>query len=163
MLQTRKLLTWPIEIWRRMPVLIVTMTVVGLVLGGAVAPVVQSGFDAFDRTNPVLVVTTTIVEAETDAIVVHIVGSKERECSYIGMQAYTRDATGQMRDAFIDRIDRPERGGTKPLGHYDMGVWRIWPRAKGDAVLIYSNHSCNGRLVLTKLAELDGTRGAKKA
>lgn len=146
----------PMDVIRRMPILISTMIVVGGLLGGAVVPMVQSAWDTFDRQNPVLLVRATVLQATRDEVVVQLSGEKRRDCQYIGLQAYTRAAGGTvLADAYIRRIDVPEAGTTRPIGEYaNLGTWKIWPRGEAGVIAIYAQHACGGRLVISKVAEL---------
>ena len=146
----------PLDILRRMPWLIGTMVVVGAMLGGAVVPAVQGMLDMFDQQNPVVVVRATVLSVTAEDIVVRLSGEKRRDCQYIGLQAYTRAKGARtLADAYIRRLDMPETGITRPIGTFaSMGEWRIWPRADAGVVLIYAQHSCGGRLVISKIADI---------
>lgn len=142
---------------RGMPYLIGSMVIVGGLLGGAVVPAVQGALDAFDQAHPVVVARATLLPpAAPDEVLVRLSGRKDRDCQYIGLQAYTRRASDDaLIDAYIQRVDVPETGVTRPRGSFaSLGTWRIWPRGGAGVVLIYAQHACGGRLVVGKLAEL---------
>lgn len=152
------ILNHPLHALRGMPYLIGSMVIVGGLLGGAVVPAVQGVFEAFDVANPVVTAHATMLPpAAPDEVLVHLSGSKDRDCQYIGLQAYTRRAFDDtLSDAYIQRVDvQQESGATRPRGRYaSLGTWRIWPRGNADVVLIYAQHACGGRLVVGKLAEM---------
>lgn len=151
-----RLVSGPWHVLQRMPYLIGTMILVGGVLGGAVVPLVQGGFEAFDMANPVLIARARVVDADAASITLEIVGEKRRDCQYIGLQAYTRAAgSSVLADAYMRRIDMPETGVTRPVGVYrSLGLWRVWPRGQAGVVAVYAQHSCSGRLVISKVAEV---------
>jgi hypothetical protein len=146
----------PLNILRRMPILVFTMAIVGAFLGGAVVPAIQSGLEAFDQANPVVVMRATLEQSDADQIVIRLAGEKRRDCQYLSMQAYTRmRGSDLLRDAYMQRIDTPETGVTRPIGVYEsFGTWRIWPRNEATAVAVYAQHSCGGRLVISRVADL---------
>jgi hypothetical protein len=150
------LLKWPMRLLSRMPFLIGTMVIVGAFLGGAVVPAVHGLIEAFDAANPVLVVRARVVSVSTEDVVVSLAGEKRRDCQYIGLQAYTRQrGIDALTDAYIRRLDIPETGVTRPIGSFrSFGEWRIWPRGNASVVLVYANHGCSGRLVISKVAEI---------
>lgn len=127
----------------------------GLVL---LVPLAQSmsaqAMQAWDKMNPVVTMQGTLVSASSDEVVLSIAGTKNRDCSYVRVSAYTEWMDGSMRDAYIMRSDFPEKGDTKPRGKFQIGTWRIWPRAGGVRVLVYVHHQCGQRLVTTKIADV---------
>lgn len=131
----------------------------GLVL---LVPLAQSisaqATQTWDRFNPVVSMQGTLISASSEEIVLSIAGTKNRDCSYIRVSAYTEWSDGSLRDAYIMRTDMLEKGDTKPRGNYQIGTWRIWPRAGGVRALVYVHHQCGQRLVTTKIADvsLDG-------
>jgi hypothetical protein len=150
------ILNHPINALRGMPFLVGSMVIVGAVLGGAVVPAIQGAFEVFDAANPVVSAQATLVKVNSDEVVLHLSGTKERDCQYIGLQAYTRHTGSEIiSDAYIQRVDVPETGATRPVGKFaGLGTWRIWPRSGADVVMIYAQHACGGRLVLGKIVEV---------
>lgn len=130
----------------------------GAAVGLFLAPVGQSAWDAtrayYDEMRPVVVMSIRLVDVSAGEVRVRIVGEKRRACDYLRMQAYTRGADGSLADAYARREDRKERGDTKPIGAYDIGVWSIWPASGAVAVLMAVQHDCGGRIVLTKIGEV---------
>lgn len=118
----------------------------------------QQALLTWDRLNPVVSMSGMLVQSSADEVVLSISGVKHRDCQYLRITAYTEWADGSMRDAYISRIDMPEKGETKPKGNFHIGSWRVWPRAGGVRVLAYVHHLCGSRMVTTKVADvpLDG-------
>ena len=131
--------------------------VIALALGVWMAPAGQTMWNAaagyYDDANPVLKMTGRLERQDDDSVWIRVAGEKLRECSYIRVQTYTRNK-GVLTDAFSRREDRPETGHTKPLGTYSIGMWRIWPKGDADTVLMYVQSACDGRLVMTLVAEV---------
>jgi hypothetical protein len=110
-------------------------------------------FEAFDIHNPVLRATSRVIARDADQIILSISVRKVRACHYLRMQAFGVARGGDMVDINLARTDRAEDGETRPVGEYNIGTWRVWPVAGSKAVVIYSNHLCDGRMVLSKVAE----------
>lgn len=104
--------------------------------------------------QPVVVMQGKIVARDVNSVTLHLWGEKLRACTYIGINAYTRH-DGVMKDAFTKRVDVPHTAATKPLGRFDVGNWLVWPIDGAGRVLLYVQHDCNGRVVVTKIAEVD--------
>jgi len=137
--------------------------ILGLLFGAVVMPGAldvwraneRARLVAYERATPVVTMTGSIVRRDGDAVFVHIAGTKHRECKYLGLQAYSVDATGRQHDANIKRVDVDERGDTKAPGVYDIGVWRVWPvREWAASTVIRSLHDCNGVTVSTVIANV---------
>jgi hypothetical protein len=137
-----------------------------ILVGAAIAPaalesvnyVVGRYLKQYDIDNPIVSMSGRLVDANPDEVLVNIAGTKSAdradECSFVRVQAYTKDAAGVLRDAYIKRVDMQEDGHTKPAGAFDIGVWRIWPRGDAVAVLVFALHDCGGRNVRTNIAEV---------
>jgi hypothetical protein len=111
----------------------------------------------YDHIFPVVDMRGTLVAYDpSGAALVHVGGSKLRDCQFIQIDSYSVSRTGILRDANEERVDDlPVDGGTKPPGTYDLGVWRIYPVVAGaTAVRMYVEHSCNSRLVYTLIADV---------
>lgn len=140
--------------------------VFSIALGVFIAPVISNWSDnllnhyheAYDQGNPVVVMSGTLVKQDAESAYVHMAGTKQvnrsSECTYVRVKAYTRNAAGVMKDAYIQRVDMPEDGHNKPPGNFDIGVWRIWPKDDASSVVVYAIHSCNGRQVRTVIADV---------
>lgn len=128
------------------------------IVGAMVSPVGHSWWRAalssYDEASPVVVMRGELIGRDADAVFLRIEGQKLRNCTYLRVQAYAKDSDGQLTDAYLQRVDRPERGDTKPTGNYSIGAWRVWPATGAAAVLVYVQHDCDGRLVVTKIAEV---------
>jgi phosphoribosyl-AMP cyclohydrolase len=111
--------------------------------------------DGYDERNPVVRMSGTLVKQDAESVWIEVVGEKLRACRYIRLQPYTRQKSGVLTDAYARRDGVPERGDTKPPGVYSIGTWRVWPRGEAVAVLMYVLHDCDGRVVTTKVAEVD--------
>ena len=142
--------------------------ILGLLLGGLVIPISWQEWQRFSaereaefqRGTPVIESHATIVERGADSLLINVVGHKLRECDFIGLQAYTVDASGVMSIADISRIGPiPARAQNRPVGPFDSGVWRIWPvGASPVSVVVYAMHQCEGIDVRSVFAQvqLDG-------
>ena len=108
----------------------------------------------FDDRFPVVEMSGALISATDGEVILSIGGTKNRDCEYLRLQAYTVNANGTLGDASVSRIDRFERGDTKPKGRYSIGSWRIWPRGDAVRVIVYANHLCGARVVQTKIAEV---------
>lgn len=137
--------------------------VLGLSLGGLLVPfggVVDEWLSQrYDRMFPVVEMTGTLISRGDNEAVIAIGGRKLRECSYVRIQAYSVGADGNMTDAFISRTDIPESGETKPPGNFQVGTWRVWPLPQSRGLVVYVNHLCGSRIVLTKIADIPLNHG----
>lgn len=127
----------------------------GIAVGVLIAP--GGGMDwayaLYDKVRPVVRMSGRIVERDAGVVVIAIDGAKLRACEYLAIRAYA-DVGWRLLDVNATRVDRPEDRHTKPIGVFDLGRWRVWPTDEASAVLMYSTHSCDGRLVVSKLAEV---------
>ena len=114
----------------------------------------DNGLALYDSTFPVLTMRGELVSRTATEIQVRMVGTKDRECTYVNIQAYVDTGDGALKDVFIARADRPQTSKTRPAGVYDIGTWRIWPTEGAKTVTVFVQHSCDGRLVLSKVAEI---------
>ena len=128
---------------------------VGIAIGISVAP--GGGFDwayaLWDEVNPVVRMQGVVVDRAPDAVTLHIRGEKLRTCQYLQIRAYA-ERDDRLYDINHERVDRPEDGHTKPKGVFDIGKWRLWPVAGSTRVAVFTKHSCSGRLVVTKVADV---------
>lgn len=108
----------------------------------------------YDELRPVVVMRGVLLERRPGEVLVEIAGEKLRPCRYNAMHAYAVRG-GVRSDASIAREDRPVDGHTKPPGKYNIGIWRVWPVAGAERVVVYVSHTCDGRLVATNVAEID--------
>lgn len=137
-----------------MPLTIAT----GIVLGGLLSPVAIATNDwlaaQYDRVFPVVEMNGQLLSLGDDEAVIALAGRKNRECTYTGIQAYSVGRDGNMTDTFIVRTDIPESRDTKPRGTFDVGTWRVWPLPDSRGIVVYINHLCGSRVVLTKVAHI---------
>lgn len=106
-----------------------------------------------DRVWPVVEMRGVLVSRGLSSVDVRMAGTKNRECTYLNLQAYAAKG-GVQHDLNIQRVDLTERGDTKQPGIYDIGVWRMWPTDGASKVTVMVQHLCAGRLVATKVAEV---------
>lgn len=133
-----------------------SLIVSAFIIGIALWPITQIAapftWALYDKVYPIVTMDGDIVGRGADHADIHIYGKKNRQCKYIQTRSYIRIGE-QLKDVTGNRIDTPETGGTKPLGTFDIGVWRVTPIAGGSDVVMYVQHDCSGRLVLTKIAD----------
>ena len=107
----------------------------------------------FDRVYPVVEMKGVLIARTGSSVDVRMAGTKNRDCNYIGLQAYAYRG-GAQHDLNIQRVDVVEKGDTKQPGVYDIGIWRMWPTDGATKVTVMVQHICAGRLVTTKIAEV---------
>lgn len=138
----------------------VALVTLGFVLGGMlsiVAPlVIDAGMERYDQMFPVIQVETRIVSHQDGQVVLHMVGDKRRSCIFVGINAYASKPRAEMPSRiYMQRVDIPSTGETRPVGRFDMGTWRVWPTENTREIAVYTQHVCNGRLVATPIARLN--------
>jgi hypothetical protein len=130
----------------------------GFALGGLLAPLGMSllneAYLVYDGMFPVIKTEGRLLSAGNNEAVIAIVGEKLRPCTYVRIQAYSVGRDNNLEDAFIARVDSPESGETRPIGTYTFGAWRVWPLPDSKGIVVYVNHLCGSRLVLTKIADI---------
>jgi hypothetical protein len=141
--------------WKSMRWTFVTAICVGIFMAPGAG--LDWMYDAYDNFKPVVTAEGKLLEINnlqgTTTAVIKIVGEKKRNCQYLAIRAYAlRD--NLLFDINMERVDRKALGITKPLGNLDFGVWAVWPIEGTKAVRIFLHHSCDGRLVVTKAAEV---------
>jgi len=138
---------------------------IGIVVGTLLAPVViltaNEVHGVYDRAYPIVEMQGKLISLANDEAVIALSGRKLRECSYVRIQAYSLSENGDLNDAFITRTDMPEDGESKPKGSFLFGSWRVWPLPNSHGIVVYANHLCGSRVVLTKIADipLQGHKG----
>jgi len=140
--------------------------IVGIAIGGLLVPVATSftewAAERYDSAFPVIAMTGTLLSIGDNEAVITLQGRKLRKCAYLRTHAYALDADGDMHDAYITRIDMPETGTTRPIGDFQSGMWRVWPLPNSRGIVVYMNHLCGARVVVTRGADIDLTRGVVK-
>lgn len=128
---------------------------IAAVVGYSVAPGggADQLYSIYDDLFPVVEMTGHLVSQEEGAAVVTASGEKKRSCQYITLHAYARRAD-VLYDINAERVDKPADGHTKPVGKASIGHWRVWPLYGSDAVVLAVKHSCGGRLVVSKIADI---------
>lgn len=106
----------------------------------------------YDSAFPVVTMSGKVTNRMDNFVDVQVGGEKHRPCKYVSLQAFTR-LNGVLRDSNIKRVDIPSAGDTKPLGIFNIGVWRVWPIDGGHDVVLYVSHDCDGRIVVTKITD----------
>lgn len=125
-----------------------------VVIGLALSPAANLPYLIYDALVPVVRMQGELVSKTEDSVVVHIWGSKSRECKYLGLQAFSTGPNGNRRDANITRLDMPSAGATKPKGEFDIGNWKLWPVTGAVSVQVYVQHDCDGRILNAQIAEV---------
>ena len=142
---------------RSMPYAVTIGIIVGLLMSLFGPQLIGSTIRAYDEAFPVLKMHGKMVASDSQSVTLHITGEKIRgeECVLVSVYAYTIRADGKKHDALAERIDTPATGRLRDIGDYDIGRWRIFP-VFDDAlsVEVWTNHSCVGRSVLSKIADV---------
>lgn len=141
--------------WRAMPWTLVTAICLGIFFAPGAG--LDWAYDTYDTFKPVVVTEGKLVSLDLSAkpptATVVIEGSKNRACQYLAIRAYAlRD--GLLFDINLQRIDRPSFNVTHPVGKLNFGTWSLWPVEGTKMVRIFFYHSCDGRLVVTKAADI---------
>jgi hypothetical protein len=115
--------------------------------------------NAWDERYPVVKpVSAEVIARENDAVIVRIVADKQRgeECIILRIYASAIGPDGLPALASARRPDGTEHAGVShEAGVRDFGVWRIKPVIAGSrAVIVYTEHSCLGRVAKSKIAEV---------
>lgn len=112
----------------------------------------------YDRAAPIVEMQGKLIHTDGHSTLIHITGKKMRDCKFVRINAYYQfRGNGMLVDAFLERMAGPIDGATKPVGEYDLGMWRIWPTDDATKVLVYVHHECCGphpETVLSKIAEV---------
>ena len=124
---------------------------IGMVAGVALSMLTPMAW--LDSIYPVVSMRADVVAKQPTEVVVRLSGTKNRDCKYLGIDAFSRHGE-MLRDLNMERIDMPADGGTKPKGHFDFGTWRIWPTSNTKLVMIYVRYDCSGRDVFVNVAEV---------
>jgi hypothetical protein len=138
----------------KQPFTVMFAVLLGLLLAPLVSVVRDAAVGAYDRSFPVVRVSAKLVSKSADEIVISMHGTKERDCTFLRVQAYARFNGRELVDVNIRRIDVVENGDTKALGGYFLGTWRLWPTAYAKGVIVDVNHLCNDHVVVTRVADL---------
>jgi hypothetical protein len=126
----------------------------GLLLAGGFGTIYQFALEEYDEANHVLLLNAQVVTLDNDSVVIQANGEKLRACQYIRLQAYTLQKNGELLDAQIMRVDQPEDDDVKPLGKFNFGRWKIWPRDGAVGLQVFSQYLCGQRMVVNKVVDL---------
>jgi hypothetical protein len=145
-----------------MPLTIAT----GILFGAMLVPIGTAFADwlieRYDLAFPVVAMHGTLMSISDNEATITLQGRKLRKCGYIRLRAYAIDGDGDMHDTYIARVDVPETGETRPTGEFSSGMWRVWPLPNSRGIVVYANHLCGSRIVVTKVADIDLTKAARK-
>ena len=140
----------------RMKYTALTSILIGVVVGFAITPTFNAALDLYDRANPVVRTTTTVLWATDSDVLIQVTGIKLRACvPRPPIDAYGIDADGNQSGAYIVRTDQEASGKAFPLGAFGPMTWRIYPRAGAVKVIAFASYFCSGRPVVSKFAEAD--------
>ena len=126
----------------------------GLLFALLLQPITPMAKHWYETSTPVVEMIGSVVERTDEFVLIHITGKKLRACEYMHMSAFTKSDEGYLRDAFLDRIGKPIVGATKPVGLYDLGLWKVWPLEGGTHASVFVQHDCGGEPVLSKIADV---------
>lgn len=106
---------------------------------------------------PVATMQGEITARTADGILLRMYGVKHRgaECEFLDIQAFGDRLVGLPIDLYINRVDMPADGKTKPAGVYDIGLWNIHPTAQVTQVRVYVSHDCDGTKWATQIAKVE--------
>ena len=149
---------------RRSHGLLTWHALVGVLLGFLVIPIAHDWLDRWSeaarvthqRGTPVVRASGRVVERVSDSVVIHITGTKLRDCEPVGLQAFALDRTGVMSIADLEKVGAPTAPiVNRPVGPFDSGWWRVRPAGPtAIGVRIYVTHTCEGVDVRSVLAEV---------
>lgn len=129
-------------------------TIVLSVLTGVLLSYVIKPWALYDMIFPIVSMEAQVVQKNPAEVIVKLTGSRNRgNCLYLGPQAYT-EVGKRLSDLYMDRIDKPADGKSRPVGDFDFGVWRIWPTEKTRNLVIYMTYNCSGRYVEVRAVEM---------
>lgn len=109
----------------------------------------------YDKAHPVADWHGTLVARDSGSVIVKVSGTKLRDCVFVpnSINSFTK------RDGILYNADEQKIGGmesrSRPVGQASVGIWRIWPiDNKQQQVLMFVEHNCDGRIVMTKVIDL---------
>jgi len=108
----------------------------------------------YDRRFPVVEGKLRLVGSDAERILITFQLTKNRDCQYLRMIAYTTDDWGTRTDARIRRIDGEEVDYSRPRGNYSLGTWEVAPRHQATGLHVEALHECGGRIVKSNLGDL---------
>jgi len=123
------------------------------VLAHLVTPMLTEILNDRAANAPVVKMGGILTARNDDMVTIALIGEKLRECEFVKMNAFTV-INGEMHDSNLIGPDSPVRG-TRPVGIYNLGEWRVWPTNGAEKVMIFVHHSCNGKTVFTKIADVN--------
>jgi hypothetical protein len=110
-------------------------------------------YEWYDKANPVVSFQGTVVNKSNSEVVIHIAGKKNRDCTFVdgSFQSYAVK-NGVLHSAYEQKFEAID--GSRPVGPADVGTWKIWPIDGAEAVRVFVQHDCNGRIIQTKIADV---------
>lgn len=123
----------------------------GIAVGVVLLPIVNEEWRAWrtdiriaaEQGTPVVDASAVIIGRDADSVILHVTGTKLRDCKLVGTQAFSvRDSI--MTVAKMQRTDLlPIDLTPRPIGPFDMGAVRVWPVSlEADEVVLYALHTC---------------------
>lgn len=110
-----------------------------------------------DRDLPVVSVKSTLIHHDDAGVLIHAgPGEKLRECEYLGMQGFVRQADGLLGEVNAKRVDMPESSKTRPVGKFvTFGDWLLSPNIPGATrAYLFINYDCNGYTKASTIADV---------
>lgn len=130
--------------------------IVGLVLGAVFIPIFQDEWAAWrmernlisEQGTPVVQASAEIIKRDHDSVVLHVTGTKLRDCKLVGTQAYSV-MNKVMSLARMERVyPFPLEYVQRPVGPFDMGHVRVWPvGSSAHEVVLYALHTCGAQTI----------------
>ena len=141
--------------WRH-PSAIITGAIVGLAAVLWWPLIVDIAEVASDSAFPVIRGSAAVVSRTSEEVVLSVTITKQRDCIFNNVQAYSRLPDGILRSAQAERLDFQSGPVSRPAGGtYDAGQWRVWPLAGSSGVVMFTQHDCgDGRLVTSTFADV---------
>lgn len=142
-------------VWRH-PSAIIAGAIVGLAAVLWWPLIVDVAEIASDSAFPIIRSSSAIVSRSPDEVVLRVTITKQRDCQFNNVQAYSRLPDNVLRSAQAERLGIQTRPISRPAGvTYDAGLWRVWPIAGSTGVVMFTQHDCgDGRLVTSTFADV---------
>lgn len=129
-----------------------------LVVGALLSPYIwETVHTLYDKQNPVVNFNGTLLSRSDTEAVIRITGVKLRACVFVpgSTQAYSR-IKGVLYSLEEEKLSPV--AGSRPVGAADVGVWKVRPVLAGpQTILMFTQHDCDGRMVVSKIAEIELT------
>lgn len=127
--------------------------VVALLLAPALVTLTDAAQDAYDQHYPVATVKAVRVPAPAGEVRLTMTTTKHRDCELQRVFAYDQAGDGTHVRTKIEKLDAGELE-TIPAGEtVHSTVWKVHP-VTGTGIVVFSEHDCGGRVVRTRLIEM---------